>query len=122
MPVLTETPAADFTRADFDRAWQLDTHVPRHTRVRPETAIVLQRNSPHDFQDRQIYVFVDGEPLGKIRYGHALNHPIEPGEHTVRVFNNHGAILHGGSSGRTRALAAFAAAGFGVGVVGDIFR
>ena len=87
VPVITETPAADFTRADFDRAWQLDTHVPRPTRVGPETAIVLQRNSPHDFQDRQIYVFVDDEPLGKISYGHALNHPIEPGEHTVRVFN-----------------------------------
>ena len=88
MPVIAETPAvADFTRDDFDRAWQLDTHAPRCAWVRPETAIVVERNSPHDFQDRQIYVFVDGEPIGKVRYGHALNHPIEPGEHTVRVFN-----------------------------------
>ena len=86
-PVQIETPAAEFTREDFDRAWQLDSDTPRHPRVRPETAIVLQRNSPHEFQDRQIYVFVDGEPIGKIRYGHLLNHPIEPGEHTVRVFN-----------------------------------
>ena len=84
---IIETPVEDFTRADFDRAWQLDVDAPRHSRITPETAIVLQRNSPRDFQDRQIYVFVDGEPLGKIRYGHMLSHPIEPGEHTVRVFN-----------------------------------
>jgi hypothetical protein len=88
VPVIVETPdVADFTREDFDRAWQLDTHAPRHARVRPETAIVLQRNSPDDIQDRQIYVYVDGEPIGKIRYGHLLNHPIEPGQHTIRVFN-----------------------------------
>lgn len=87
-PVVIDTPdVADFTREDFERAWQLDANAPTHRHLQPETAIVLQRNSPHDFQDRQIYVFVDGEPIGKIRYGHLLSHPIEPGEHTVRVFN-----------------------------------
>jgi hypothetical protein len=86
-PVVDIPDVAEFTRADFDRAWQREPGAPRLQKIRPETAIVLQRNSPHDFQDRQIYVFVDGEPLGKIRYGHLLNHPIEPGEHTVRVFN-----------------------------------
>jgi hypothetical protein len=77
----------EFTREDFDRAWQLDANAPRQSRIRPETALVIERNSPHDFQDRQIHVFVDGEPLGKIRYGQMLNQPIEPGEHVVRVFN-----------------------------------
>jgi hypothetical protein len=83
----TTTETAEFTREDFDRAWQLAAGSPRVSRVTPETAIVLHRNSPHDFQDRQIYVYVDGEQIGKIRYGQLLNHPIEPGEHTVRVFN-----------------------------------
>jgi hypothetical protein len=88
VPVITKTPdVADFTREDFDRAWQLDVHAPRHHSAHPETNILLQRHSPHDFQDRQIYVFVDGEAIGKIRYGEALTHPIQPGEHTVRVFN-----------------------------------
>lgn len=88
LPAVIKTPdIAGFTREDFDRAWQLDVNTPRPRHLRPDTAIVLQRNSPHDFQDRQIYVFVDGEPLGKIRYGDRLSHPIEPGEHTVRVFN-----------------------------------
>lgn len=86
-PVVDIPDVAEFTREDFEIAWQRATDAPRQQRIPPETAIVLQRNSPHDFQDRQIYVFVDGEPLGKIRYGHLVSHPIQPGEHTVRVFN-----------------------------------
>lgn len=88
MPAKLDGPdVAQFTREEFDRAWQLDVNAPRRLPVCPETAIVLQRNSAHDFQDRQIDVFVDDEPIGRIRYGHRLNHPIEPGEHKVRVFN-----------------------------------
>jgi hypothetical protein len=32
-------------------------------------------------------VWIDGEALGKIRYGEAISRPIEPGRHTIRVFN-----------------------------------
>jgi hypothetical protein len=88
VPVIVDTPdVADFTREEFARAWQLDAEAPRHARVTPETAILLRRDSPQDFQDRQIYVWIDGEPLGKIRYGQSMSHTIEPGQHTVRVFN-----------------------------------
>lgn len=83
--VLQPVEAGIFDREDFQRAWQSD--VPRQARITPETAIIVRRNSPHDFQDRQIYVWIDDEPLGKIRYGDAINRPIEPGRHTVRVFN-----------------------------------
>jgi hypothetical protein len=86
-PVIATPDIAEFTREDFERAWQRDTDAPGRQQIHPETAIVLQRNSPHDVQDRQIYVYVDGQPIGKIRYGHLLSHAIEPGEHTVRVFN-----------------------------------
>jgi hypothetical protein len=76
VPVTVELPdVATFSPQDFERAWRL------------ETAIVIRRNAPNDVQDRQIYVWVDGEPLGKIRYGGAISCPIEPGPHTVRVFN-----------------------------------
>ena len=88
MAVTIDTPDVDvFTREEFEHAWQRDAEAPRHVRVKPETAILLRRNSPYDFQDRQIYVWIDGEPLGKIRYGHSIEHAIEPGPHTVRVFN-----------------------------------
>jgi hypothetical protein len=88
VPITIHAPdVADFTREDFERAWQRGDAAPRFTTVPPETGIVLSRNSPHDFQDRQIHVWVDDQPLGKIRYGQSLNHAIDPGQHTVRVFN-----------------------------------
>lgn len=83
-----EAPALEeFTREEFERAWQTADDAPRGPRITPEAAIVLCRNSAFDFQDRQIYVWIDGEPMGKIRYGDCLSYPIEPGEHTIRVFN-----------------------------------
>ena len=75
MPAVVDTPDLElFHRDDFARAWL-------------DTAIVVRRNSPHDFQDRQIYLWIDDEPLGKIRYGEAINRSIDPGRHTVKVFN-----------------------------------
>ena len=64
-----------------------DAGAPKRVLITPETEILIRRNSPHDFQDRQIYVWIDDEALGKIRYGDAISRPIEPGRHTVRVFN-----------------------------------
>jgi hypothetical protein len=88
MAITIDTPEVGlFTREDFERAWQLDAEAPGRARVDSETAILVRRSSPHDIQDRQIYIWIDGEPLGKIRYGQSINHAIEPGEHTVRVFN-----------------------------------
>jgi hypothetical protein len=85
--VLDPPDIGSFNERDFEGAWQLDAIEPRHVRVTRETAILVRRNSPHDFQDRQIYVWIDDESLGKIRYGEAINWPIEPGTHTIRVFN-----------------------------------
>jgi hypothetical protein len=88
MPAILDRPGVEtFTREDFERAWQHDVDAPKRVRITPETEIVVRRTSPHDFQDRQIYVWIDEEPLGKIRYGDAISRPIEPGRHTVKVFN-----------------------------------
>src|SRR6476646_3923746 len=88
MPAILDQPAIDlFTEKAFERAWQRDADAPKRVRITPETEILIRRNSPHDFQDRQIYVWIDDEALGKIRYGDAISRPIEPGRHTVRVFN-----------------------------------
>lgn len=88
MPVIVETPdVAVFTREDFERAWLLGADDPRCAPVVPETAIVVSRTSALDFQDRQVYVWIDDVSLGNLRYGQCFSHAIEPGEHTVRVFN-----------------------------------
>jgi len=76
-----------FDRDAFERAWQHSGDTPALRQTTPETAIHVTRNSPNDFQDRQIYLWIDEEPLGKIRYGDAVIRPIQPGRHTVRVFN-----------------------------------
>ena len=90
MPAGLDRPDLDtgvFDRDAFERAWQHADGSPFQARNAPETAIVVSRTSPHDFQDRQIYVWIDEEPLGKIRYGDAISRPIEPGRHSIRVFN-----------------------------------
>jgi hypothetical protein len=88
VPVILDDPSVGLLdREQFERAWQLDASAPRRVTVIPDTTIIVSRSSPHDFQDRQIYLWVDGEPLGKIRYGQAISRTIEPGTHTVRAFN-----------------------------------
>jgi hypothetical protein len=85
--VLDDPAIGVLTREDFERAWQLDASAPRHPEVIRDTTIVVLRNSPNDFQDRQIYLWIDDEPLGKIRYGQAISKTIAPGRHTVRAYN-----------------------------------
>jgi hypothetical protein len=85
--VLNDPAVGLFDREDFDRAWQLDDSAPRHPKVAPDTTLVVSRSSPGDFQDRQIYLWIDDQALGKIRYGEAISRTIEPGTHKVRAFN-----------------------------------
>ena len=49
--------------------------------------LTIFRNDADDFQDRQIYLFVDDEPWGKVRYGQELTRDVVPGAHKVRAFN-----------------------------------
>ncbi len=88
MSVVIDDPAVGLLdRDEFERAWQLDASAPHRANVIRDTTIIVSRSSPYDFQDRQIYLWIDDEPLGKIRYGEAISRAIEPGRHTVRAFN-----------------------------------
>jgi hypothetical protein len=49
--------------------------------------LTISRHDADDFQDRQIYLFVDDVLWGKVRYGHALTQEVTPGPHRVRAFN-----------------------------------
>lgn len=49
--------------------------------------LTITRNSGADFQDRQVYLFVDDEPWGKVKYGRPMTREIAPGRHRVRAFN-----------------------------------
>ncbi|MEZ5420977.1 MAG: hypothetical protein R2708_27055 [Vicinamibacterales bacterium] len=49
--------------------------------------LTLTRDSSHDFRDRQVYVWVDGESWGKLKYGVPLTQEISAGPHQIRVNN-----------------------------------
>lgn len=49
--------------------------------------LTISRNSASDFQDRQVYLFVDDEPWGKVKYGRPVTREIAPGHHRIRAFN-----------------------------------
>jgi hypothetical protein len=49
--------------------------------------LTVTRNNAADFQDRQVYLYVDGELWGKVKYNRPMTREIPPGRHTVRAFN-----------------------------------
>jgi hypothetical protein len=49
--------------------------------------LTVTRNGAGDFQDRQVYLYVDGELWGKVKYGKPVSREIPPGRHKVRAFN-----------------------------------
>ena len=74
--------------AVLERAWHgaNPENQPSTTRVN-RAQLTITRNSSSDFQDRQVYLFVDDEPWGKVKYGRPVTCEIEPGRHRIRAFN-----------------------------------
>jgi hypothetical protein len=74
--------------AVLERAWRGAAPGGVRTATRIKRAqLSISRLGSDDFQDRQIYLWVDGEAWGKIRYGRTMTREIAPGRHTVRAFN-----------------------------------
>ena len=74
--------------AVLERAW----HGPDNTTEKAASKInnaqlTVTRNSASDFQDRQVYLYVDGELWGKVKYGRPVTREIPPGPHKIRAFN-----------------------------------
>ena len=53
----------------------------------PSASIIVNRNSPDDSQDRELYVSVDGGPSTILSYGESVTLRVEPGPHELRVHN-----------------------------------
>jgi hypothetical protein len=92
-PAATTTVAVDLKAdtldvAELHRAWHgpapADPVATTHLR---RAQLTISRNSGSDFQDRQVYLFVDDEPWGKVKYGRPVTREIEPGRHRIRAFN-----------------------------------
>jgi hypothetical protein len=72
---------------ELERLWAHAPGRPARASTPPQATLTITRNSPHDFSDRQIYVWVDDEACGKIRYGESIVRDVNAGRHRVRVFN-----------------------------------
>ena len=88
-PAVTTTVIDDVLDvAELERAWHgADPGNHPETTAVNGTLLTINRNSGADFQDRQVYLFVDGEAWGKVKYGRPLTREIAPGHHKVRAFN-----------------------------------
>jgi hypothetical protein len=73
---------------ELERAWHgPDSGAGKATQKINNAHLTISRRGRSDFQDRQVYLFVDDEPWGKLRYGRELSQEISPGRHRVRAFN-----------------------------------
>lgn len=75
------------TVEELERAWNGPSSNGREAAKVNKAQLTITRNGASDFQDRQVYLFVDEEPWGKLRYGQVLSREITPGRHRVRAFN-----------------------------------
>lgn len=49
--------------------------------------LIVNRNAPDDAQQRQILVFLDGEPIAELMYGNSVTKEIVAGPHALLVDN-----------------------------------
>jgi hypothetical protein len=74
--------------AALERAWHGADNSPEKSTTKINSAtLTVTRNSGSDFQDRQVFLYVDDELWGKVRYGRPVTREIPPGHHSVRAFN-----------------------------------
>jgi hypothetical protein len=72
----------------LERAWNGPDDTAEKSAPKINNAqLTVTRNGSSDFQDRQVYLYVDGELWDKVRYGRPLTREIPPGHHHVRAFN-----------------------------------
>ena len=53
----------------------------------PTATLTISRSHPHDVQDRVVNLWLDGEPIGKLKYGTTVARAIAPGPHTLKAHN-----------------------------------
>ena len=91
MPTAVIVPPASDTLLDreaFERAWcGAPGDAPPTPTPATRAQLTISRNTSGDFQDRQVYIWVDGESWGKIKYGQPLTREIPPGRHAIRANN-----------------------------------
>jgi hypothetical protein len=86
-PVVTDVLEDVLTLEQLQRAWHGTDNSDKQVQKINNAQLTVTRNNASDFQDRQVYLYVDGELWGKVKYGKPLSREIPPGRHKVRAFN-----------------------------------
>lgn len=71
----------------LERAWHGPTETSLGTHQVNQAQLTVTRNGTSDFQDRQVFLYVDEELWGKVKYGRPVSREIPPGPHKIRAFN-----------------------------------
>jgi len=87
-PVVTAVVDDVLDIPELERAWNgpADTSAKAASKIN-QAQLTVSRNAASDFQDRQVFLYVDGELWGKVKYGRPVTREIPPGRHKVRAFN-----------------------------------
>lgn len=87
-PIVTTVVDEGLDILELERAWNgaADTSANAASKVN-QAQLTVSRNTSSDFQDRQVFLYVDGELWGKVKYGRPVTREIPPGRHKVRAFN-----------------------------------
>ena len=87
-PVVTAVVDDPLDVEALERAWRGPDRAGEKATSKIKSAqLTITRNHASDFQDRQVYLFVDGDAWGKMKYGRTVTREIPPGRHQVRAFN-----------------------------------
>lgn len=87
-PVVTDVLDGALSVEQLQRAWDgTDNSRDRQVSKVNQAQLTVTRNNASDFQDRQVFLYVDGELWGKVKYGKPMSREIPPGPHRVRAFN-----------------------------------
>jgi len=87
-PVVTDVLEDALTVEELQRAFDgTDNANAKQTSKINNAQLTVTRNGARDFQDRQVFLYVDGELWGKVKYGRPMSRDIPPGRHKVRAFN-----------------------------------
>lgn len=86
-PVVTAVLDDVLDLQELERAWHGPASISSATSKINQAQLTVTRNAASDFQDRQVFLYVDGELWGKVKYGRPVTREIPPGRHTVRAFN-----------------------------------